>query len=193
MLLPPALGSSPYPPVSVYGTGPARTIVAFLGSPSRSFPTLFRSASQQTFPQGDLPPCHIHCLHRSFHSRLLLSACVPTSSVYREHRIFNLLSIAYAFQPQLRSRLPQSRSALLWKPLVFGREDSHFTLATHSGILSSWQSTAPSGTASARHQCSPTRHHPRRNDESMASVICFSPVYFRRRTSRLVSYYALFE
>ena len=78
MLLPPALGSSPYPPVSVYGTGPARTIVAFLGSPSGSFPTLVRSASQQTFPLGDLPPSHIHCLHRSFHSRLLLSACVPT-------------------------------------------------------------------------------------------------------------------
>ena len=29
--------------------------------------------------------------------------------------------------------------------------------------------------------------------ESTASVVCFSPGHFRRRTSRLVSYYALFE
>ena len=28
---------------------------------------------------------------------------------------------------------------------------------------------------------------------STASVVCFSPGHFRRRTSRLVSYYALFE
>ena len=28
---------------------------------------------------------------------------------------------------------------------------------------------------------------------SIASVVCFSPVYFRRKSSRLVSYYALFE
>ena len=33
----------------------------------------------------------------------------------------------------------------------------------------------------------------RRQAYSTASVACFSPVYFRRGTSRLVSYYALFE
>ena len=32
MLLPPALGFSPHPPVSVYGTGTLQTIAAFLGS-----------------------------------------------------------------------------------------------------------------------------------------------------------------
>ena len=32
MLLPPALGFSPHPPVSVYGTGTLYTIAAFLGS-----------------------------------------------------------------------------------------------------------------------------------------------------------------
>lgn len=30
--------------------------------------------------------------------------------------IFNLLSIAYAFQPRLRVRLTQGRRALPWKP-----------------------------------------------------------------------------
>ncbi len=80
----------------------------------------------------------------------------PHSSVMLQYRNINLLSIGYAFRPRLRPRLPQSRSALLWKPWVFGRKDSHLPLATHSGILSSPRSTAPSGTASSRRQCSST-------------------------------------
>ena len=67
----------------------------------------------------------------------------PHSSVYMRYRNFNLLSIDYVFRPRLRPRLTQSRSALLWKPWIFGLEDSHLYLATHSGILSSIQSTAP--------------------------------------------------
>lgn len=35
MLLPPALGFSPHPPVSVYGTGMYHTIAAFLDSRNR--------------------------------------------------------------------------------------------------------------------------------------------------------------
>ena len=80
----------------------------------------------------------------------------PHSSDDMQYRNFNLLSIDYAFQPRLRPRLTQSRSALLWKPWIFGLEDSHLYLATHSGILSSMQSTAPYGTASFRMQCSST-------------------------------------
>ena len=67
----------------------------------------------------------------------------PHSSVYMRYRNLNLLSIGYGSRPRLRSRLTQSRSALLWKPWIFGREDSHLSLATHSGILSSYPSTAP--------------------------------------------------
>ena len=80
----------------------------------------------------------------------------PHSSVILQCRNLHLLSIGYVFRPRLRSRLTQSRSALLWKPWIFGREDSHLSLATHSGILSSWHSTAPCGTASLRQQCSST-------------------------------------
>ena len=80
----------------------------------------------------------------------------PHSSVYMRYRNFNLLSIDYVFRPRLRPRLTQGRSALPWKPWIFGLEDSHLYLATHSGILSSMQSTAPSGTASSRMQCSST-------------------------------------
>ena len=73
----------------------------------------------------------------------------PHSSVIPQYRNLHLLSIGYDSRPRLRPRLTQSRSALLWKPWIFGREDSHLSLATHSGILSSYPSTAPSGTASS--------------------------------------------
>ena len=82
----------------------------------------------------------------------------PHSSVGTQCRNLNLLSIGYGFRPRLRSRLTQGRSALPWKPWIFGRKDSHLTLATHSGILPSPQSTPPYGDASPRGQCSPTNH-----------------------------------
>ena len=67
----------------------------------------------------------------------------PHSSDMSQYRNLHLLSIGYVSRPRLRSRLTQSRSALLWKPWIFGRKDSHLPLATHSGILSSIKSTAP--------------------------------------------------
>ena len=67
----------------------------------------------------------------------------PHSSVIPQYRNLHLLSIGYDSRPRLRPRLTQSRSALLWKPWIFGHKDSHLILATHSGILSSIQSTAP--------------------------------------------------
>ena len=80
----------------------------------------------------------------------------PHSSVISQYRNLHLLSIGYDSRPRLRPRLTQGRSALPWKPWIFGLEDSHLYLATHSGILSSMQSTAPFGTASPRMQCSST-------------------------------------
>ena len=73
----------------------------------------------------------------------------PHISVIPQYRNLHLFSIGYAFRPLLRSRLTQGRSALPWNPWIFGRKDSHLPLATHSGILSSYPSTAPSGTASS--------------------------------------------
>ena len=73
---------------------------------------------------------------RAFHMR-------PYSSDNAWYRNLNLLSIAYVLRPVLRPRLTQSRSALLWKPWIFGHKDSHLILATHSGILSSISSTCP--------------------------------------------------
>ena len=117
MLLPPALGFSPHLPVSVCGTGPCYAIAAFLDgwltcfatlwfAPHRAFPFLVRGFSFAPgtslvpvfpFPGQALHPC-------------------PCSSDHTEYRNLYLLSIDYGFRPCLRSRLTQSRSALLWKP-----------------------------------------------------------------------------
>ena len=156
MLLPPALGFSPHPPVSVYGTGPYRTIAAFLDGRSTRFATLM------------FAPPHAFGLHGGFASHAppalvpgspspgRASLPCPHSSVRTGYRNLHLLSIDYVFRPRLRPRLTQGRSALPWKPWIFGRKDSHLSLATHSGILSSCTSTAPSGTASPLQECSST-------------------------------------
>ena len=87
--------------------------------------------------RADFPALRLLRLHRAFHSRLCFPSCVPAVLITRGAGILNLLSIGYASLPLLRPRLTQSRSALLWKPWIFGRKDSHLALATHSGILSS--------------------------------------------------------
>ena len=103
----------------------------------------------------DLPIHRLLCLPGAPSPGYALHMC-PHSSVARQYRNLNLLSIGYVFRPRLRPRLPQARSALPWKPWIFGLKDSHLHLATHSGILSSWHSTAPFGTASSHQQCSST-------------------------------------
>ena len=155
MLLPSALGSSPHPPVSVYGTGMQYTIAAFLDGSSTLFATCSSLPVTGSPYGGAFPPPQIPRLDPA-PSRARASSPCPHISDMSWCRNINLLSIGYAFRPRLRSRLPQGRSALPWNPWIFGLGDSHPHLATHSGILPSWKSTAPSGTASALHQCSPT-------------------------------------
>ena len=115
-LLPLALESSSYLPVSVYGTGSYIAIAAFLDSQLTSFATLW------------FAPHHVFVLCCGFacstttslvpvfpFPALALCLC-PHSSEYMKYRNLHLLSIDYDFRPRLRSRLTQSRSALLWKP-----------------------------------------------------------------------------
>ena len=89
------------------------------------------------------------------------------------YRNINLLAIDYAFRPRLRSRLTLSRRTLLRKPWAIGGEDSHLSLVTHAGILTSQASTAgfrrrftALGTLSYRASC----------DAPAASVTSLSPV-----------------
>ena len=78
MLLPPALGFSPHPPVSVYGTGTWQTIAAFLGTDSTRFVTSSSLHITLLDYTADLPTVLLLRLYRSFHSRLELCPCVPT-------------------------------------------------------------------------------------------------------------------
>ena len=136
MLLPSALGSSPHPPVSVYGTGMYHTIAAFLDGSSALFATpnslpVTGSPYTAVFPTVQIPRLD------PAPSRARASSPCPHSSDDTWCRNMNLLSIGYAFRPHLRPRLTQGRSALPWIPWIFGLEDSRLHLATHSGILSS--------------------------------------------------------
>ena len=104
MLLPSALGFSPHPPVSVYGTGYVYAIVAFLDSHISRFTTIFRSPLRDRF----------------FLPRLVPFACVPTVLIYISAGISTCCPSPTPLRPQLRSRLPQGRSALPWNPWIFG-------------------------------------------------------------------------
>ena len=77
MLLPSALGFSPHPPVSVYGTGTHYTIAAFLDGLLNSFPTLFRSASHLRLMRGFFLP-HIYCACTGF---LIPGSVLPSVSL----------------------------------------------------------------------------------------------------------------
>jgi hypothetical protein len=58
------------------------------------------------------------------------------------YRNINLLSIAYALRPRLRSRLTLSRLALLRNPWAFGGGVSHSSFVTRASIFTSQASTA---------------------------------------------------
>ena len=78
MLLPPALGFSPHPPVSVYGTGICHTIAAFLDSwnPALRYFCSLRITSLDY--EADFLTSLLLRLRQSFHSWLAVSFCVPT-------------------------------------------------------------------------------------------------------------------
>ena len=95
------------------------------------------------FNMADLPAMPLLRLHGDLPSPAPDHSLRPHSSVIEQCWNLNQLSIGYASRPGLRPRLTQGRSALPWKPWIFGRKDSHLALATHSGILSSIMSTPP--------------------------------------------------
>ena len=121
MLLPSALGFSPHPPVSVYGTGPIYAIAAFLGSALTYFATLSSlHIVTRIFADGFAYQPSL-LLVPVFPFPAYANALRPHSSDIWEYRNIYLLSITYAFLPLLRSRLTQGRSALPWKPWIYGR------------------------------------------------------------------------
>ena len=79
-----------------------------------------------------------------------------TPSFLRGYWNINQLSIDYACQPRLRSRLTQGGRTFPWNPWAIGVEESHLLLATPTGILTSILSNAPHGTSSPCMERSPT-------------------------------------
>ena len=146
-------------PVSVCGTGTSRLFSGFSRQCGfNRFASLFRSPSALRLPTGVL-----HCLPtlrlgRTFPSvRSIYPSVSPLHLyVFRWYGNLNPLSITYAFRPRLRSRLTLGGRTFPRKPQTFDGEVSRLPFATYAGILSSMQSTAPFGTASARIHCSST-------------------------------------
>ena len=108
MLLPPALGFSPHPPVSVCGTGTYKTIAAFLDSQGPGLPYLCSVRVTSSDRAADLPTALLPRLHRSFHSRLMLSTRVPTVLSYRSTGISTCYPSTTSFDLALGPDLPRA-------------------------------------------------------------------------------------
>ena len=125
-LLPLALGFSPHLPVSVCGTGTLAYTSAFLASGHHGL----RYSNFAPFRPGQPTPGF-----RYPQVSLMLK--------FRWSRNFYRVCIAYAFRPELSSRLTLGGRTFPKKPEIFGHYDSHIILATHSGILTSASSRSP--------------------------------------------------
>jgi hypothetical protein len=123
------------------------------------------------------------------------SSRVPPSVVtpFQWYRNINLSSIGYAFRPRLRVRLTLGGFTVPRNPWVCGEQDSHLLsryLFRHNRFQSVQVSLPSPFTRLERSPTNAKSHDPL---QSAASVVRLSPVHFRRRTSRPVSYYALFK
>ena len=108
MLLPSALGFSPHPPVSVYGTGIVYTIAAFLGTTSACFATFTSLRITPLACWTDLPTQHLLRLHRLSIFRLTHSSCVPTFLIYNSTGISTCCPSATSFDLALGPDLPRA-------------------------------------------------------------------------------------
>ena len=187
MLLPSALGFSPHPPVSVYGTGTYKTIAAFLDSQGPGLPYLCSVRVTSSDRAADLPTALLPRLHRDFHSRIPFPVCVPTvlficgtgiSTCYPSTTSFDL-----ALGPDL-PRADQLYSGNLGYSAA--RILTLLSLLIPAFSLLSGPHPLTVMLRSPKNAPLPTL------TGSAASVWCFSPGHFRRRTSRPVSCYALF-
>ena len=127
-------------------------------------------------------------MHRSFLSRLTLSFCVPTFLIYRSTGISTCCPSATSFDLALGPDLPRADQLypgnLRYSALKILTSIS--LLIPAFSLLSS-PHPLPVMLPSPKNAPLPTL------TSSAASVWCFSPGHFRRRTSRPVSCYALFE
>ena len=113
------LGFSPHLPVSVCGTGTFALTSGFSWQHEIThFSTEFPSPSQPSLKVGGFAYPQASLLGRAQPTARM---CYPSASPHRSnkhwwYRNLNLLSIAYAFRPRLRSRLTLSGRTFLRKP-----------------------------------------------------------------------------
>ena len=136
----------------------------------------------------DLPVIPVPRLPRFFHSRVPLSLCVPTVLLHCSTGISTCCPSTTSFDLALGPDLPRADQLYsgnlgysAWRiPTSISLLIPAFSLLS-SPLLLSVQLRSVKNAPLPTFSC------------SSASVSCFSPGHFRRRTSRLVSYYALFE
>ena len=108
ILLPSALGFSPHPPVSVYGTGIMQTIAAFLDARLTRFPTLNSVRITSSDCATDFPAALLPRLHQFLHSWLVLSSRVPTVLLYDSTGISTCYPSTTTFVLALGPDLPRA-------------------------------------------------------------------------------------
>ena len=137
-----------------------------------------------------MPTLLLPRLYRSFHSRLTLSACVPTVLLQDSTGISTCYPSTTSFDLALGPDLPRA-DQLYSGNLGY----SAYKILTCISLLIpafSLQTAPQLLTVLLRRSLNaPLPIQLKLN--SIASVVCFSPGHFRRKISRLVSYYALFE
>ena len=121
----------------------------------------------------------------------LVTPSVITGTTW--YRNINLFAIGYAFRPRLRSRLTLSRRTLLRKPWTIGGGDSHPSIVTYAGILTSCASTAAprirfadTGTLSYRAR-SPQARAPIASEASLSPVELSAPEHLTSELLRTLS------
>ena len=156
-----------------------------------------RSPSPLTLSLTDFPIKRDSWIRRIVYKTLRLSQRVPPQliTLKRQDRNINRLDIDYAFRPRLSSRLTPSWRTLLGKPWTFGRPNSHRTLATHTGILTTAVSNQPYSWSSKTAERSPTDRTilQARKCGPAASVNYLASIHFRRHITRPVRCYAIFQ
>ena len=137
------LGSSPHPPVSVYGTG--RSTLGGRWLFSRVWLPALSDRTNALRTVGSRSP---YALQRAIPSA---RGCVTPRShapLHHECRNVNRLAITCASRLPLRSRLTLIRLTLFRKPWVFGVDVSSSIIVTYAYIFFSGRSSIPYGTPS---------------------------------------------
>src|SRR5438477_9698489 len=176
-VLPIPLVFSTCPPVSVLVRARATSLDAFLGGMASGTSRLAAlGIPSQTYGRRIYLPATLRGCPRTTIAWDSIAYPVPPSviAIVTWYRNINLLAIAYACRPRLRSRLTLSRLALLRNPWAFGGRVSHSPFVTQASILTSQRSTA-----GFRHRFSALGtlpYHSTQSVKSVASVPCLSPV-----------------